>query len=106
MATDAGLFEVFDALVENVKLVIQMAQEIQDPYLINQETTELCEIFSTFSTSLAQMTNQGSIMVSLPQGVKQEKPKSITGVIDIDSVNAFNFKVEQYFSLTNIVDAN
>ena len=83
-----------------------MAQEIQDPCLINQETTELCDMFATFSTSLAQMTNQESEMVSLPQGVKQEKPKSITGVIDTDTVSAFTFQAEQFFALANLVDTN
>ena len=45
-------------------------------------------------------------MVSLPQGVKLEKPKPFTGVIDTDAVNAFIFQVEKYFALTNRVDAN
>ena len=45
-------------------------------------------------------------MVPLPQGVKLEKPKSFTGVIDTDAVNAFIFQVEKYFALINMVDAN
>ena len=40
------------------------------------------------------MTDQGSEMVSLPQGVKLEKPKAFTGVIDTDAVNAFIFQAE------------
>ena len=40
------------------------------------------------------MTDQGGEMVSLPQGVKLEKPKSFTGVINTDAVNAFIFQVE------------
>ena len=52
------------------------------------------------------MTDQGSEMVSLPQGVELEKPKSFTGLINKDTVNAFIFQVEQFFALTNIVDAN
>ena len=52
------------------------------------------------------MTDQGSEIVSQPQGVKLAKPKSFTGMIDTDAINAFIFQVEQYFSLTNIVDAN
>ena len=40
------------------------------------------------------MTDQGREMVSLPQGVKLEKPKAFTGVIDTDIVNAFIFEVE------------
>ena len=49
---------------------------------------------------------QGGKMIPLPQGVKLEKPKSFTGVIDTDAVNAFILQVEQYFAPTNIVDAN
>ena len=45
-------------------------------------------------------------MVSLPQEVKLEKPKSFTGGIDMNTINAFIFEVEQYFALTNLVDAN
>ena len=37
------------------------------------------------------MTDQGSEMVSLPQGVKLRKSKSTTGIIDTDTVNAFIF---------------
>ena len=40
------------------------------------------------------MTNQGSEILSLPQGVKLEKPKSITGVIDTDTLSAFTFQAE------------
>ena len=40
------------------------------------------------------MTSQGSEMVSLPQGVQLEKPKSFTSVIDTDAENAFIFQVE------------
>ena len=40
------------------------------------------------------MTEQGGEMVPLPQGVKLEKLKSFTGVIDTDAVNAFIFQVE------------
>ena len=53
---------------------------------------------------MAQITDQGSEMVSLPQGVQLEKPKSFTGVIDTDAVNAFISQIEYYFALTNIVD--
>ena len=49
------------------------------------------------------MTNQAGKMLPLPQG---EKTKSFTGVIDTDTVNAFIFQVEQYFSPTYMVDAN
>ena len=42
------------------------------------------------------MTDQGSEMVSLPQGVILEKPKSLTGVINTDAVNDFIFQVEWY----------
>ena len=52
------------------------------------------------------MTDQGSEMVSLPKGVKLEKPKSFTGVIDTDIVNVFIFQVEQYFALIIMLDAN
>ena len=48
----------------------------------------------TFRAALAQMTDQGSEMVSLPQRVKLEKPKSSTGVIDTDAVNTFIFQVK------------
>ena len=71
-----------------------MAYKARDPCLINQETAELCERFAAYRTSLAQMTDQGSEMVSLPQGVQLEKPKSFIGVIDTDAVNAFTFQVE------------
>ena len=43
---------------------------------------------------LAQIINQGGKMVLLLQGVKLEKPKSLIGVIDTDTVNAFIFQVE------------
>ena len=52
------------------------------------------------------MTNQGSEIVSLLQRVKLEKSKSFTGVIKTDTVSVFIFQVEQYFALTNMVDAN
>ena len=45
-------------------------------------------------------------MIPLLQGVKLEKPKSFTSVIDANAVNAFIPQVEQYFTLTNMVDAN
>ena len=61
--------------------------------MTNLETAELCESFATFRTSLAQMTDQGSKMVSLLKGVKLEKLKSFTGVIDTDAVNAFIFYI-------------
>ena len=35
------------------------------------------------------MTDQGSEMVSLPQGVKLEKPESFIGEIDTNAVNVF-----------------
>ena len=106
MAKDAALLEVFDTLVESAELVIQWAQEAQDPGLINQETAELHKRFAAYKTALAQMTNQGSEMVSLPQGVKLEKPKSFTGVIDTDTVNIFIIQVELYSFMTKMVDAN
>ena len=37
------------------------------------------------------MADQGSEMVSLPQGVKLEKPQLFTGVIDTDAVNVIFF---------------
>ena len=40
------------------------------------------------------MIDQGSEMVSLPQGVKLENPKFFKGVIDTDAVNDFIFQVE------------
>ena len=106
MATDTGILEIFDVIVENAKLTIQLAYKAQDPCLINQENAELCERFAAYRTALAQMTDQGSEMVSLPQGVKSEKPKCFTGVIDTDVVSAFIFQVEQYFTLINKADAN
>ena len=62
-------------------------------------TAELHERFDTFRISLVQMTNQGNKMVSLPLGVKLEKPKSlasmsITGVIDTNAVNSLSFQIE------------
>ena len=93
MAKDAALLEVFDTLVESAELVIQWAQEAQDPGLINQETAELHKRFAAYKTTFSQMTNQGSEMVSLLQGVKLEKPQSFTGVIDTDTVNTFIFQV-------------
>ena len=33
-------------------------------------------------------------MVSLPKGVRLEKKRSFTGVVDMDTVNAFIFQVE------------
>ena len=51
------------------------------------------------------MTDQGSEMVSLLQGVKLEKPRSFTGVIDMDAKSAFIFHIKYYFALTNILDA-
>ena len=74
-------------------MVIQLAWEVQDLGLLNQETAELYERFATLKTSLAQMTYQGSDIVSLQQGVKLEKPKSFTGMIDTDRVNTFIFQV-------------
>ena len=66
MAIDAGLLKAIGALVEKAELVRQLAWEVQDPGLINQETAELHERFATFRTVLVQMTKQGSEMVSLP----------------------------------------
>ena len=106
MANDTGLLEVFYAIVENSELMIQLVQEVQDPGLINQEIAELHERFAAYRAILAQMSDQGGEMVPLLQGVKFEKPKSFTGVIDTDAVNAFIFPVEQYFTLTNIINAN
>ena len=40
------------------------------------------------------MTDQVSEIISLPKGVKLEKPKPFTGVIDVDAANAFIFQVE------------
>ena len=40
------------------------------------------------------MTDQGVEMVPLPQGVKLEKPKSFTCVIDTHAMNAFTFQVD------------
>ena len=54
-------------------------------------TAELYKRFAAYSIALAQMTDQGSEMVSLLQVVKLEKPKSFTGMIDTDAVNAFFF---------------
>ena len=106
MATDARLLEAFYPIVENIELMIQLAQEIHDPGLINQETAELHEMFAVYRTALVQMINQGGEMVSLLWGVKLETPRSFTGVINIDTVNAFIFQVEQYLALTNMVDKN
>ena len=106
MATDAGPLEVFYALIENAELVIQLAYEAQDPRLINQEISELHERCAAYRTALAQMTDQGSEMVFLPQGKKIEKLKSLTGMISADAVNALIFQVEQYFALTNMIDSN
>ena len=74
--------------------------------MINQETAELHKRFAAYRAILAQMSNQGGEMLPLPKGVKLEKLKSFTGMIDIDIVNAFVFQVEKCFSLINIVDAN
>ena len=104
MAIDAK--SLAKSLVENAELVKQLSYKAQDPGLINQETAELYERFAAYRTALAQMTDQGGEMVSLPQGVKLEKPKNFTGVIDTDAVNVFIFQLEQYFSPTNMVDAN
>ena len=54
---------------------------------------ELLERFAAYRMVLAQMTDQGSEMLPLLQGVKLEKPESFTGMIDIDAVNAFIFQV-------------
>ena len=62
---------------------------MQDPGLINQETAELYKRFAGYRIALPQMTYKCSEMVSLPQGVKLKKPKSFTGVIDMDAINAF-----------------
>ena len=56
---------------------------------------ELLERFAANRMVLAQMTDQGSKMVSLPKGLKFEKPKYFTGVIDTDAVNAFIFQSKQ-----------
>ena len=56
--------------------------------MINQEITELHERFAAYRKVLAQITDQGGDIVPLPQGVELEKPKSFTGVIDTDLVNA------------------
>ena len=100
-----SIIKKFDALLENAELVIQLAWEVQDPGLINQKTAELHERVSAYRTALAQITDQGSEMVSLSQGVL-EKPKSFTDVIDTDTVNAFIFQLEQYFAPSNMVDTN
>ena len=62
--------------------------------MTNQETAELCEKFAVYKTAMAQMTDQGSKILFLPQEVELEKPKSLTGVIDTDKVNAVIFQVE------------
>ena len=49
------------------------------------------------------MSDQGGEMVTLPQGVELEKPKSFTDRIVTDIVNAFIFQAEQYFALTIMV---
>ena len=53
-------------IVENAELVIKLAQEAQDPSLINQDTAELHEWFAAYRTALVQMTNQGGEMVPMP----------------------------------------
>ena len=62
--------------------------------MINQKTAELHERFAAYRTALAKMTDQGGEIVPLPQGVKLEKLKPFTGVMDTDTVNAFIFQVE------------
>ena len=91
MATGAGILELFDAIIENSELVIQLSWEAHHPGLINQATAELYKNFAAYGTALAQMIEQGRKMISLPQGEKLEKLKSFIGVIDIDAVNAFIF---------------
>ena len=108
MVIDAALrlLEVFYAIVENTELVIQLAQEVKGSGLINQEIAELHKRFAAYRTALEQMTDQGGEMVPLPQGTKLEKPRFFIGITDTDTVKAFVFQVEQYFALTNMVDAH
>ena len=40
------------------------------------------------------MTDQGSEIVPVPQGIKLETSKYFTGVIDTDAGNAFIFQME------------
>ena len=77
MASDAakGALKVIGAILENSELVIQLAQELQNPGLINQDTAELHERFAAYRTVLAKMTDQEGKIVPLPQGLKLEKPK-------------------------------
>ena len=51
-------------------------------------------MLATFSLALAKMTDQGSEMTSLPQGLKIEKPKYFTDFINTDAVNNYIFQVE------------
>ena len=52
------------------------------------------ERFVAYRAELPQMSDQGGEIVPLPHGIKLEKLKSFTGMINTDTINAFIFQVE------------
>ena len=94
MDEGADLFPVLKALLEYSELVPYIATKIQVSPLIDWETSYMLDCFGIFRVSLSENILQvGNISDEQPStallsGVKLERPKLLSVVMDTDTVNA------------------
>ena len=106
MDEGADLFPVLKALLEDSELVPYIATKIQISPLIDCETSYMLDCFGIFRVSLsANILQVGNISDEQPStallsGVKLERLKLLSVVMDTDAVNAILFQLRCYFALT------